>query len=265
MEERLWDNPIGVLVAIRDERAHDWTSLCKLCGCRPHGSFTDTAVLARHIRSLIRVGLLSFTGAKQHAEERLWIPEGDLTVTDLVQHLQLALSLSLKEASLLDSHFSMVVRPRFGRPSRKPNNPDLFVLMPFEQSMSPIYEDHIKSVARRLGLSINRADDFFTEQSIVDDIWEAINAARVILADCTGRNANVFYEIGIAHVLGKPVIPVTQAPEDIPFDIGHLRYIRYQYTPRGMTEFEADLNRAIGHILKESKDPVQPADPDDKQ
>jgi hypothetical protein len=47
--------------------------------------------------------------------------------------------------------------------------------------------------------------------------------SRVVICDCTGRNPNVFYEIGIAHTLGREVILITQNPEDIPFDLRHLR------------------------------------------
>jgi len=62
-----------------------------------------------------------------------------------------------------------------------------------------------------------------------------------VIADCTGRNPNVFYEIGLAHASGKPVILITQNSDDVPFDIRHLRYIQYDYTPRGMRVFEKRL------------------------
>lgn len=51
--------------------------------------------------------------------------------------------------------------------------------------------------------------------------------------------------MGIAHVIGKPVILIAQKEEDVPFDIGHLRYIKYNYTPRGMQEFEKNLKSAF--------------------
>jgi hypothetical protein len=55
--------------------------------------------------------------------------------------------------------------------------------------------------------------------------------------------------MGLAHAIGKTVIPITQNEEDIPFDIRQRRFIRYDYTPRGMSEFEEQLKRAIQSIL----------------
>ena len=55
------------------------------------------------------------------------------------------------------------------------------------------------------------------------DVWGAIKGAKVIVADCTDRDPNVFYEIGIAHVIGKPVILLSQTPEDVPFDVSQTR------------------------------------------
>jgi hypothetical protein len=74
-------------------------------------------------------------------------------------------------------------------------------------------------------------------------------SARLIVADCTDRNPNVFYEIGLAHTIGKPTILLTQKSEDVPFDLRHLRYIEYQLTPRGMKEFEAKFKETIRNVL----------------
>jgi hypothetical protein len=253
-QTHLWNNPLGVLVAIREGNAKDWESLCRLCHCPIVGGYTDTIMLKMHISSLLRVGLLTLKSAAEEEKATNSYSEKDifkseLVVTDLVKDLQIALKISLREISELDCYSTMIIRPRFGRPSKNTHPLDIFVLMPFNETMEPIYKNHIKKIATQLGLSVNRADNFFTNQSIVDDIWEAINAASVMIADCTGRNPNVFYEIGMAHVLGKPVILITQKKEDIPFDIGHLRYIHYEFTPKGMINFEAELTKAIGSII----------------
>jgi hypothetical protein len=76
-------------------------------------------------------------------------------------------------------------------------------------------------------------------------MYGAIKDAKLVIADCTDRNPNVFYEIGLAHVLGKQVVLVTQKTEDIPFDLRHLRYITYEYTPRGMRNFEKTLKATL--------------------
>jgi len=130
---------------------------------------------------------------------------------------------------------------------------DLFVLMPFAAVMEEIYAVHIRKVAKRMGLKLGRADDFFTSTPIMEDVWNAIHNSQIIIADCTGRNANVFYELGIAHTLRKPTILITQDENDVPFDLRHLRYILYKFTPSGMRGFEKVLQQAITS-LRESED-----------
>jgi len=122
---------------------------------------------------------------------------------------------------------------------------DAFVLMPFSDDLRPVYEDHIKKVVENLGLSVGRADNFFTTHSVIDDIWTGIYKSKVVIADCTGRNANVFYEIAIAHTLGKDVVLLSQDIKDIPFDVQHLRCLLYQMTPRGMAKFENELSKTL--------------------
>lgn len=55
----------------------------------------------------------------------------------------------------------------------------------------------------------------------------------------------MFYELGMAHAIGKDVIVITQSADDVPFDIRHLRYLQYEYTPRGVAEFERRLRATI--------------------
>lgn len=127
--------------------------------------------------------------------------------------------------------------------------PDLcFVLMPFRDELRPVYEDHVKRTVEQLGLRCRRADDIFRNTAIIEDIWEQINSARVIIADLTDKNPNVFYEVGVAHTLGKEVVLITQSIEDVPFDLRHLRHILYTYTPRGMDTFEQQLRNTLTTI-----------------
>jgi hypothetical protein len=125
---------------------------------------------------------------------------------------------------------------------------DAFVVMPFGPEMDPIYAKHIQPITSKLGLHVARADDFFTTGSIMSDIWSAINRADFIIADCTGRNPNVFYEVGLAHARGKDTILLTQSVEDIPFDLRHLRIIVYDLTPTGRWNLEENLTRTIAAL-----------------
>ena len=149
-----------------------------------------------------------------------------------------------------DSCYSTIVSEEDpGVPSATIKSLDVFVLMPFKDDLLPVYEDHIEPTCASLQLTVRRADDFFTADSVVQDVWKAIVGARLIVADCTDRNPNVFYEIGLAHTIGKPTILLTQKSEDVPFDLRHWRHIAYQLTPRGMKEFETKFKETVRNVL----------------
>lgn len=177
---------------------------------------------------------------------------GHITPTGRIFEIQKALGLSLTELSPHDDN-SIVCNPLFGRSLRPPTSLDVFVLMPFSEDLKPVYEVHIKTVAKKLGLIALRADNFFSAGTIISEIWNAINETRILIADCTGRNPNVFYELGIAHTLGKPVILIAQCVDDIPFDIRHIRTILYEFTPRGMLDFEAAVETTLKHELAQPR------------
>lgn len=146
-----------------------------------------------------------------------------------------------------ESHSGILsLRPFFGAPDRHSSlRSNVFVLMPFDAELKPVYEDHIVNTCKGLGLTCKRADDFFRASRIMQDVWSAIFMADWIIADCTGRNPNVFYEMGIAHTMGKKMILITQREEDVPFDIRYIRYLKYDYNPRGMKALEQALTNAL--------------------
>jgi hypothetical protein len=103
-----------------------------------------------------------------------------------------------------------------------------FVLMPFGAPVGGYYAQIYEPAIRKAGLRAVRADDdIFGAGKIIDQIWEGINAAKVLVAELTGRNPNVFYELGLAHALDKPVVLVSSNEEDVPFDLKHIRVIYY--------------------------------------
>ena len=178
--------------------------------------------------------------------------DGNITPTERIRDTQEALGLSLTELSPYNAN-SVVCTPLFGRPSQPPTPAEVFVVMPFAHEVKTVYEDHVKAVTQRLGLTAVRADDFFAANSIISDVWNAINQAQILIADCTGRNPNVFYELGIAHTLGKPVILIAQSVDDIPFDIRHIRIILYNFTPQGMRDFESAMAATLERELAQPR------------
>jgi hypothetical protein len=125
-----------------------------------------------------------------------------------------------------------------------------FVLMPFEESFQPIYDDHIKPAIEKAGLRCERADEIHGINLITWDIWERINRSRFLVAELTGRNSNVFYELGLAHALSKDVILLTQSMDFVPFDLKSMRCILYDFTPRGVQNLEKGLSATIQALMK---------------
>lgn len=127
-----------------------------------------------------------------------------------------------------------------------------FVLMPFADTMDlqDVYAKHVKRVIEeRCGLRCERADDIYGISGVMQSVWEGINRARLLLADLTAKNSNVFYELGIAHTLGKPVIMITQSMDYVPFDLRHLKCLVYEYKPGRIEAFEAALEKTVKTVL----------------
>jgi hypothetical protein len=125
----------------------------------------------------------------------------------------------------------------------------VFVLMPFRPDLHYFYlylKDHIE---RRHHVTCQRGDADVLTVPVLDKIKDQIKGAEVLIADCTGRNPNVYYELGIAHAHGKSVILITQDPvEEAPTDIRHLEFIRY--TLGSHTEFLERLDNALHNVFR---------------
>ncbi|SDF98491.1 hypothetical protein SAMN05660686_03001 [Thalassobaculum litoreum DSM 18839] len=123
------------------------------------------------------------------------------------------------------------------------------VMMPFDAGFTPVFKA-IRDAVDEADLRCLRVDDLWEADAIIDDVVSLIDRSRVVICDCTGRNANVFYEAGIAHTLGRPVVLLTQRSEDIPFDLRHIRYIEYLKNEEGLK----DMAAALSDRLKTIKD-----------
>ncbi len=129
--------------------------------------------------------------------------------------------------------------------------PFCFVLMPFDQSFNDIYEFGIKGACSDADVYCERVDEQIFLGSMLDRIYNQISRADLLVADMTGRNPNVFYEVGYAHALGKNVVLLTQKSEDIPFDLKHFPHIIYGAQ---IKDLRAELCRRVKHFaFSESK------------
>jgi hypothetical protein len=116
----------------------------------------------------------------------------------------------------------------------------LSVMMPFHPDFAVVYEA-LERAASTVGLRCRKADDIWENPAVMQDVVSLIDRSKIIICDCTGRNPNVFYEIGIAHALGREVILITQSDADIPFDLRHLRYITYRNSAEALDALNARL------------------------
>ncbi|HEY2711090.1 MAG TPA: hypothetical protein VGI60_01140 [Chthoniobacterales bacterium] len=124
-----------------------------------------------------------------------------------------------------------------------------FVLMPFEEALREIYTDVYIPTCREREIDCWRVDEVARPGSITRDIIEGILDSALIIADLTGKNANVFYELGIAHALTNKTIMTSQRREDVPFDIANYRVVLYEHNLTGCRRLAQDLGKAMDELL----------------
>ncbi len=130
------------------------------------------------------------------------------------------------------------------------NKPKVFVIMPFSEDFLSLY-DELKKVFEK-SFDFTNAGDLDNQQNILQDIVKGIYQADVIIADLTGLNANVFYELGLAHAMNKKVIIITQNIEDLPFDIKSYRANEYSLQFNKLPKLVEELNKLLFGAINNS-------------
>jgi hypothetical protein len=130
----------------------------------------------------------------------------------------------------------------------------VFVIMPFAAAFDDVYELGIKASVEVLGWECRRADEIIHNRDIMCQVCQGIRQARLVIADLTGRNANVFYELGIAHALEKDVILLAQDVGDVPFDLRPMNII--EYDPILPLPLRQRLAETLGTLMGEGRPPV---------
>lgn len=132
---------------------------------------------------------------------------------------------------------------------QEPRQPSsAFVVMPFDEEFDAVYAELIVPSLQEGGFSVRRADSLLDQQNIIRDIVQGIDSADLVIADLTGLSANVLYELGLAHGLGRPVVLLTQDLESVPFDLRSYRIIPYSVDFRSVAAFKQTLSDlARGH------------------
>lgn len=126
--------------------------------------------------------------------------------------------------------------------------PDLVsVMMPFNAEFQHVYKA-IQRACKSAGLRSLRVDDIWEESVIVQDIFNLVFQSSIVVVDFTSKNANVMYETGIAHTLGKYVVPISQSLDDVPFDLRHHRVLKYLPNTQGLADLETKLGSRLRRL-----------------
>jgi hypothetical protein len=129
--------------------------------------------------------------------------------------------------------------------------PAAFVAMQFGEPFDTLYRTVIRHEAKRLGFEVIRIDEINRPGIIFQDIQRKIEDAKVVIAEITAPNQNVYYEVGYAHALNKPTILLAQRGKELPFDIRSYRVIFYDDSIGGKPLVEKTLREHLHAILQE--------------
>jgi hypothetical protein len=141
-----------------------------------------------------------------------------------------------------------VIMP-FGNPKADPQNARKSELI-YSQWIKPTVEGiPLPSTVERI--SCHRADKEAGPGEIISHVIEQLITSDIVIADLSGRNPNVFYELGVRHTVSGNTILITENIDDIPFDLRGLRTIVYQYEPEQMLALKTSLEESILQILRE--------------
>jgi hypothetical protein len=149
------------------------------------------------------------------------------------------------DLSLGDCHFS---RPEGSYTAKEKL---IFVIMPFKAHWSDrLWNDHIRKYLTVAddSIEVRRADDMFG-QGVMEDVWECIVTSRLVIADCTDRNPNVLYELGLAHAIGKRTVLLSQREGDIPFDLKRFRFCIYEDNSSGYPTLQRFLETTVRDVV----------------
>jgi len=242
----------GALILLLLRKSKTWEELCQRYEYVDPAQLvtnTSTMTLLNKLFNLRELGLIAFQDEETPDGKK---PVGEIRETGLWSKIRVSFGgMSLSDAAVLSRHSrGMAVAPVFGRPKQMDQKIDVFVLMPFNASLEKLYTNHLKKMGDQMGIVIRRADDIVSTEPFMEKVWAGICAAKLILADCTQQNPNVFYEIGIAHAVGKRVMLITRSENDIPADIKHFDYIPYVYDPEGTEQLIEKLKTFIASQIR---------------
>ncbi|WP_179119200.1 nucleoside 2-deoxyribosyltransferase [Massilia sp. KIM] len=133
----------------------------------------------------------------------------------------------------------------------EPERPKAFVVMQFTQPFNELWTGVVEPICRNKGVDAKRADDDYGPGMIISDVVASIRESAVVIAEITPTNANVYYEVGYAHALGKPTILIAEKGTKLPFDISGFRVLMYENSIDGKAKFEQGLIKHLDAVLSQ--------------
>lgn len=130
---------------------------------------------------------------------------------------------------------------------------DVFVVMQFTSEYDRIFDQAIKQAAEEISLRAYHAGHIYTPGVILKDIVDGIATAAIIVAEITPLNQNVFYELGYAHALNKPVVLLARRGSQLPFDVRGYRVIFYDGDQAGLSDLRANLTQTFQAIVQDDE------------
>jgi hypothetical protein len=127
--------------------------------------------------------------------------------------------------------------------------PKAFVVMQFDGAFDELYHHVIREICEEFDVSPLKADDMVGPGVIMEDIIREIQSARLIVADITPANPNVYFEVGYARALGKPIILLAQKGTRLPFDVAGFRVLFYEDSIGGKARLDESLRKHVAEVL----------------
>jgi hypothetical protein len=116
----------------------------------------------------------------------------------------------------------------------------------------------ISPVADIMGFEAIRADRISEPGLITAQVIQHIIEDELVIADLTGSNPNVFYELAIRHAIRKPLVQIIQKDEKIPFDVAGMRTIPVDHTDLdSVQEAKAEIEKQIRAVLKRKPEEIE--------
>lgn len=152
----------------------------------------------------------------------------ETTGIELLHFKDLQQRLKFPRKRLEKSAESIIEEKEAQEKKRKVKSPDIFVIMSFSRDLDDVYHLGIREICEKLNLSCKRVDEMKFVGDILDEIYNSITNARIIIVEVTLTNPNVYYELGYSHALGKTVILLTKDISSTPFDLRGYNHIVYE-------------------------------------